>query len=146
MKQVAQISSKKVHFAKWSRKGWAVFASLGKLITIGHLRVPVCNQSVLKTETTIVEVNHASGYSVEEEMAESDLLDDLIGVILAPFLTLLTTINDESSSFWIIQNYISKIKYSVTSDVLSVNGRYEYSYGLNVYHVITRSYGEYRDA
>ncbi len=53
-------------FSQWSRKGYAVFASLGKVVRIGRIAVDVCRVAMLKTSAIkecipallIAEINH----------------------------------------------------------------------------------------
>lgn len=48
MNQQKFISSNIFVFSKWSRKAYAVFASLGKLIRIGVLKAEICQKALLK--------------------------------------------------------------------------------------------------
>ncbi len=43
-------SSTSLRFKRWSRKAYAVFLSLGKIVTIGRLSVDIANASESKTE------------------------------------------------------------------------------------------------
>lgn len=45
--------SNSLRFRRWSRRAWAVFASLGREVTIGALRVPVSEQSLVKSDGVI---------------------------------------------------------------------------------------------
>nr|WP_321451013.1 hypothetical protein [uncultured Carboxylicivirga sp.] len=50
MKQNNQhIKRASVRFSRWIRKSWAVFNSLGREVSIGHLDVPVAGQALKKT-------------------------------------------------------------------------------------------------
>lgn len=42
-------TKQKFRFRKWSCKNWAIFHSLGREITIGHLSCPMSNQALLKS-------------------------------------------------------------------------------------------------
>jgi len=48
MNQGRYISPDIFVFSKWSRKEYAVFASLGKLIKIGVLKADICQKALLK--------------------------------------------------------------------------------------------------
>lgn len=48
MNQQKAISPRILVFSKWSRKKYAIFASLGKLIKIGVLNADICQKSLLK--------------------------------------------------------------------------------------------------
>lgn len=45
MKNIKPISSPSLVFRKWKRKGYAIFASLKKVVKIGQLAVGVCKTS-----------------------------------------------------------------------------------------------------
>lgn len=45
--------SNSLRFRRWSRRAWAVFASLGREVTIGALRVRVSEQSLVKSDGVI---------------------------------------------------------------------------------------------
>ncbi len=40
--------SSQLVFKQWSRKSYAIFASLGKEVSIGHLDIEICDQALLK--------------------------------------------------------------------------------------------------
>ncbi|PKP32864.1 MAG: hypothetical protein CVU00_11310 [Bacteroidetes bacterium HGW-Bacteroidetes-17] len=46
--QQKSISPRTIVFSKWSRKKYAIFASLGKLIKIGVLKAEICQKALLK--------------------------------------------------------------------------------------------------
>ena len=48
MNQQKKISPSIFVFSKWSRKEYAIFASLGKLIKIGVLKADICQKALLK--------------------------------------------------------------------------------------------------
>ena len=37
-----------LHFSRWSRKGYAMFASLGREVRVGHLALRICAMSLKK--------------------------------------------------------------------------------------------------
>ena len=39
-----------IRFRQWSRKGYAIFASLGKHVTIGHVCKSIAEASLTKTD------------------------------------------------------------------------------------------------
>ncbi|MBI9065828.1 MAG: hypothetical protein JEZ09_00970 [Salinivirgaceae bacterium] len=55
MQQKNYISKKSLTFSKWSRKGYAVFASLGKVVKIGQLNVEICKQAIKKNTNLLIE-------------------------------------------------------------------------------------------
>jgi len=52
MKSNYSILPKSFVFSKWSRKKYAIFASLGKLIKIGNLSTIYCQKALLKSTIT----------------------------------------------------------------------------------------------
>ncbi len=53
MFQNKQIHTDVIVFSQWSRKNYAVFASLKKVIRIARLSIDICQSSLLKTPTVI---------------------------------------------------------------------------------------------
>jgi hypothetical protein len=70
---------KSIRFRRWSRKNYAVFAGLNKVISIGRVGAGICDQAILKTNL----LSASDAYSVEntcfteeeEEEKESFLFD-----------------------------------------------------------------------
>lgn len=48
MNCLAKTLGKSIRFRRWSRKRYAAFCSLGKIISIGHLRCAIAEQSLIK--------------------------------------------------------------------------------------------------
>jgi hypothetical protein len=63
-------------FRRWSRKGWAVFASLGRLVTIGRLQGDVAQQSLVKLQWPFISENESECPDCREE--EEELTDSLL--------------------------------------------------------------------
>lgn len=53
MRSSRHISNKVLTFSQWSRKNYAIFASLGKVVKIAHLSVDLCVSSILKSQPGI---------------------------------------------------------------------------------------------
>jgi len=70
MNQGKYISPDIFVFSKWSRKEYAVFASLGKLIKIGVLKADICQKALLKK---LVELKKIANLSEDFEEDEPDL-------------------------------------------------------------------------
>jgi len=70
MNQQKYISPDIFVFSKWSRKEYAVFASLGKLIKIGVLKADICQKALLKK---LVDLKKIANLSEDFEEDESDL-------------------------------------------------------------------------
>ncbi len=55
-KRIVQFGSK-LHFSRWNRKGYAIFASLGREVRIGTLAIHICEMSLQKSSRKGVIVN-----------------------------------------------------------------------------------------
>lgn len=74
MNQQKYISTNIFVFSKWSRKAYAIFASLGKLIKIGVLKADICQKALLKG---IVELGKIAEFKedVDEDENALDITD-----------------------------------------------------------------------
>jgi hypothetical protein len=70
MNQQTYISPSIFVFSKWSRKEYAIFASLGKLIKIGVLKADICQKALLKG---LVDLNNNVGIKEDCEEDETEL-------------------------------------------------------------------------
>lgn len=69
------IKSKYVTFSKWSGKGYAVFASLGKVVKIAQLKVAVVNQAIRKNVNVITAfTTRITGKIIQELDEDCELL------------------------------------------------------------------------
>lgn len=55
-KRIVQFGSK-LYFSRWNRKGYAIFASLGREVRIGTLAIHICEMSLQKSSRKGVIVN-----------------------------------------------------------------------------------------
>lgn len=55
-KRIIQFGSK-LYFSRWNRKGYAIFASLGREVRIGTLAIHICEMSLQKSSRKGVVVN-----------------------------------------------------------------------------------------
>jgi len=79
MKRKQYISAKKLVFSNWSRKGYALMASLKSEVHICHLSVDMCSKAILKSELFINELVQVLSASESEVEFEPDiLLEDLL--------------------------------------------------------------------
>lgn len=87
-----------IHFRRWSRKGYAVFASLGRCVSIRQLKKGLIEASLKMQKTFLVpffqEIKEGdqNGYE-EEEMNGMPSLSRLL-LLFAPFQTL-TEVNSK---------------------------------------------------
>lgn len=100
-------SKQSVTFRQWSGKAYAIFASLGKEITIGHIDIDVCDQSLLKDKTH----NNFQFIKSDEILnLDNDDVDDLMDVTTDQYISMLqvvvnTDISSGRSLPHIIQSY-----------------------------------------
>ena len=102
-------NSQKLIFRQWSRKKYAIFASLGKEVSIGHVDVDICDKAINKdSNISFLTQNSSNGFSTEIEDEEINLLDETEFGLNDFFIT---SINTEESphSF---RNNIKLITYS----------------------------------
>ena len=77
--------SNSLRFRRWSRRAWAVFASLGREVTIGALRVPVSEQSLVKADGMIgIHLTERDTIEEEDEELLEICLPELECVALRP--------------------------------------------------------------
>lgn len=69
--------NKIIHFHQWSRKAYAVFASLGINVKICRLSVGMCEQALLKLDNLIGFSDALFSYNEEKEESEEALLESL---------------------------------------------------------------------
>ena len=71
MQKSSNIKPKQVIFSKWSRMGFAVFASLGKVVKIAHLKVEICNQAIQKNLNLLSDFFENAHEKIIQEFDES---------------------------------------------------------------------------
>ncbi len=90
------ITQASIRFSKWSRKSWAVFNSLGREVSIGHLNVPVVGQALKKTllgsSTLIAGKESDDRFETEENFGDELLLTDWVNVLMMVLLTVNITL------------------------------------------------------
>jgi hypothetical protein len=88
MKYQHKINQRSIVFSKWTRKSYAVFASLGKLVSIAHLSFDICMSffskkknrlNVLKNNTELVENEDIETEAFFSEWFEKLLIE--LGII-----------------------------------------------------------------
>ena len=67
MKQTLSIRRPQLVFSRWSRKSYAVFISLGKVVKIGRLAVDICRMAMLKSAVLINANNQFEFGCVDED-------------------------------------------------------------------------------
>lgn len=113
MKQNNQhINKTSVRFSRWSRKNWAVFKSLGREVSIGHIDVPVAGQALRKTELKgSVLIAESSTTNITETDSEEEStfiissMAELMLLMLSPVITTeLPSLCGESSLYNLSEN------------------------------------------
>lgn len=59
-----------LYFSRWNRKGYAIFASLGRNIRIGRLAIHICEMSLRKSSRKGVIVELAKVFELLERLFE----------------------------------------------------------------------------
>jgi len=82
---------KMIVFSQWSRKSYAVFASLGKIIKIAQVSADISDKSLTKTRSLNRSLNYIHGLKKNiaeflEELRQSEGVPDPVVNILALFL------------------------------------------------------------
>jgi hypothetical protein len=105
MKSRVFISQKQVVFSQWSRKRYAVFASLKKQVKIGHLSVDLCNASLKKSVDLILQIFRCPAGD-EDLDQQQEKCTEALSVLMMFLLGWLLPIPNDSASlpriFWII--------------------------------------------
>ena len=63
-----KISGPYIVFSKWSRKNYAIFSSLKKMIKIGRLSIEICDKALLKPGT----INNLIFFKGAEEISNTE--------------------------------------------------------------------------
>lgn len=93
----AFVNKKQVlRFRQWSGKGYAVFASLGKEVNIGHVDINICDKASEKNNRKKALTNTASQYIIEEIIDQEEFDEELLDSALISML-MFTSNLDESS-------------------------------------------------
>lgn len=85
MNRGEKIKQNYIHFFRWTRKKFAVMASLGKIISIGAVRIEICKQALKKSGLTFSALPVGNLIS-----AEDDVPDKEMGSLAPVVLTLLS--------------------------------------------------------
>ena len=80
MQKSKNIQKQILVFSKWSRKGFAVFASLGKVVKIGQLNVEICKQAIKKN------INLLEAFFVIENEKLKTSADDFVDLLFSELL------------------------------------------------------------
>ncbi|MGL4781658.1 MAG: hypothetical protein ACRCXN_12645 [Bacteroidales bacterium] len=78
MRSKKHILHSSIRFRRWTRKRYATFCSLGKVISIGHLRCGIAEQSLLKQYIfdNILFIDTNLDYDIEDKEHDSLLCTD----------------------------------------------------------------------
>jgi hypothetical protein len=83
-------------FTQWSRKSYAIFASLGKEVQIGHLDEGVCEKAIDKNKTKKSSKENWNNFSLIETDDPDELM--LVNTDLQLISLISETINSDESS------------------------------------------------
>lgn len=91
-------------FSRWSRKSYAIFASLKKVVCIARLSIDICISSLLKNPTAIYLLNLISAEENERDKNESDeYVGDLM--FLSTLMPLIANDNENYQEKYISNNF-----------------------------------------
>ncbi len=74
MKQIVLSLKSKMRFRRWTRKAYAIFASLQSCISIGAIAIPIIKKSL--TETSILFFDLFNNNDIEDD--QETLLEDIL--------------------------------------------------------------------
>jgi len=104
-----ETNSKRIVFSRWSRKNYAIFSSLKKVVNIGRLSVDICRTSLLKCTTIIRHIFLARNTKNEEGLLnEHDSQKKQLWEQLFPFITVELSMDSVPEQKIDIQNYTGK--------------------------------------
>nr|WP_321411669.1 hypothetical protein [uncultured Carboxylicivirga sp.] len=120
IQQKKNIVPTSLRFSQWSRKGWAVFSSLGREVSIGHIDVPVVGQALRKSSLSgVILINEFVQDNDFEIDSEEDLVLPTLVSLLAVFLFSVLAVDLPSLCGEISLEHILFFNLSLT--VLSMN-------------------------
>jgi len=105
MQKTANIPQRIIHFRRWSRKGYAIFASLGQCVSVRQLTKSVTEASLKKQRTAfaITQWNHPEEYPISSDEEESTLWDSITQLLLT-LLQPQTTTEECSNNYSIVNS------------------------------------------
>lgn len=78
MHQIKQAHKNIIVFSQWSRKSYAVFASLRKLICIARLSIDLCSSSLFKVPAIVRLLSLLGISDVDDDTSISEQLENLL--------------------------------------------------------------------
>jgi hypothetical protein len=111
MNQRNYIASEQLVFSKWSRKNYAVFASLGKQVKIGVLKAYICQKALLKGLVDIITISKNTE-DTEENESEVNIADQS-NLQLSFFVILVLSVFNLNSVISSQENFCLKKLYRV---------------------------------
>jgi len=89
MYQTKQVQTDIIIFSQWSRKSYAVFASLKKTVRIACLSIDICQSALLKVPAVICLLTLLGISDIENDETDiSEQLDDLLlSLVVIPTLS-----------------------------------------------------------
>lgn len=77
--QVRHIEQRATRFRRWSRRSWAVFASLSLVVSIGVLHISVGEKSVLKAQCYVfAPASNSEDKTDNEGISPKELINELL--------------------------------------------------------------------
>lgn len=109
MKKARKFFTKAIRFRRWTNKSYAVFNSVGKVVSIGVLTISICDKSNAKSHNSSNKINDSSKEKEFYNENEAGLFD-IYNLLLLVFLLLLPLFSE-----------IECIKSFINSNVISLS-------------------------
>lgn len=110
-----QTKSSTITFSQWSRKGYAMFASLNKVVHIAHLTINIAQLSLLKSGTITTIISLLKENDLEENAEQLEELNEEQTLMLAT-MPIINTKNTPYSLNRLV-NHHTRNPYSALSKV-----------------------------
>ncbi|MBE9466797.1 MAG: hypothetical protein IMY72_00590 [Bacteroidetes bacterium] len=112
MKYQHKINQRSIVFSRWTRKSYAVFASLGKIVSIGHLSFDTCMSFFSKKKTSLNKLINNTEPVENEDIETETFFSEWLEILLIELGII--KINEEYNSTKLnIYNLIQSIFYTL---------------------------------
>ena len=108
MRSALTYKSKSLIFRQWTRKNYAVFASLGKEISIGHVDIDISDKGFVKCNKKKSGTIDKSESNKDEEESDDFLFNFIDQQFISPLLVISNLDDSSQQSCCLFTNYISE--------------------------------------
>lgn len=130
MHQQIKIGTNTARFRRWKRAGYAIFASLAVVVTIGVLAVGICEKSILKTSDKISECAQTQLSQFAEN--DDDLQEIATQIILSEqtknYTSRVTTKNSKTHKAYNVLNnsYLFFVNFTSKNNFRKISNQSKY--------------------